>query len=154
MGAAGARGGAHMRETIASTHSWRSQLQKRQHSLPAFRSVDLNVLGSQLDSQSPDFKVSLTHAVEMSHSLTQPHLPPFPQANAEAMETLVQDLRSKVERVKAGGGQRLQDLQKKRGKMTVRERIDALIDSGYVSVAVVCVPSPAVAMLLAFTTHS
>jgi len=48
--------------------------------------------------------------------------------NRESMEQLVADLRAKLETVKRGGGEAAVQRHKKRGKMFVRERIDALID--------------------------
>src|SRR6185503_20537175 len=44
------------------------------------------------------------------------------------MEELVADLRSKLEGVKKGGGEAAVKRHKERGKMFVRERIDAVID--------------------------
>jgi len=50
------------------------------------------------------------------------------QANREAMLKLVEDLRARLERVKKGGGDAAVKRHKERGKMFVRERIDAVID--------------------------
>ena len=50
--------------------------------------------------------------------------------NAEHMQTLVDDLRQHVARVAQGGGERYQQRHKSRGKLLVRERIDALLDPG------------------------
>ena len=46
------------------------------------------------------------------------------------MQELVADLRSRIETVKKGGGEAAVKRHKERGKMFVRERIDAVIDSG------------------------
>ena len=50
--------------------------------------------------------------------------------NADHMNALVEDLKSQVQRISAGGGQRYQERHKARGKLLPRERIDALIDPG------------------------
>ena len=50
------------------------------------------------------------------------------QANREAMLNLVDDLRTRLEGVKKGGGEAAVKRHKERGKMFVRERIDAVID--------------------------
>ncbi|MFT5083195.1 MAG: 3-methylcrotonyl-CoA carboxylase beta subunit [Lentisphaeria bacterium] len=57
------------------------------------------------------------------------HSPEFSQ-NGDAMKALLKDLFEKVAQLKLGGGAALQARHKSRGKMLVRERIDALIDSG------------------------
>src|SRR5579885_2492138 len=51
-------------------------------------------------------------------------------ANRSAMQELVADLRSRLETVKKGGGEASVRRHKERGKMFVRERIDAVIDPG------------------------
>src|SRR6201993_3956206 len=51
-------------------------------------------------------------------------------ANRAAMQDMVADLRSKLETVKRGGGEAAVRRHKERGKMFVRERIDAVIDPG------------------------
>jgi acetyl-CoA carboxylase carboxyltransferase component len=48
--------------------------------------------------------------------------------NRAAMEQLVAELRSKLEAVKQGGGEAAVKRHKERGKMFVRERIDAVLD--------------------------
>ncbi|MGW8194819.1 MAG: carboxyl transferase domain-containing protein [Desulforhopalus sp.] len=50
--------------------------------------------------------------------------------NQRHMRSLVEDLRGKVERIKAGGGERYQQRHKERGKLLPRERIEVLIDPG------------------------
>src|SRR6266581_5066092 len=50
------------------------------------------------------------------------------QTNREGMLELVDELRSKLETVKKGGGAAAVKRHKERGKMFVRERIDAVID--------------------------
>src|SRR5271155_1385571 len=50
-------------------------------------------------------------------------------ANREAMQQLVAELRTKLEEVKKGGGEAAVKRHKERGKMFVRDRIDALVDS-------------------------
>ena len=49
-------------------------------------------------------------------------------ANREAMQQLVSELRRKIETVKKGGGEAAVRRHTERGKMFVRERIDALLD--------------------------
>ncbi|WOI54560.1 carboxyl transferase domain-containing protein [Parvularcula sp. LCG005] len=51
-------------------------------------------------------------------------------ANQEAMASLVQELKSRAESVRAGGGERYSERHKARGKLLVRERIERLIDPG------------------------
>ena len=48
--------------------------------------------------------------------------------NREAMETLISELRGKLETVRKGGGEAQVKRHKERGKMFVRERIEALVD--------------------------
>ena len=50
--------------------------------------------------------------------------------NSEHMQGIVQDLLVLIENIKQGGGERYQQRHKARGKLLVRERIDALIDPG------------------------
>ena len=50
--------------------------------------------------------------------------------NREAMQSLVGQWRERVATVKAGGGTDIVQKHKSRGKMTARERIEALIDQG------------------------
>jgi 3-methylcrotonyl-CoA carboxylase beta subunit len=51
-------------------------------------------------------------------------------ANAAHMQSLVDDLRSQVDLVRQGGGKKYQERHHARGKLTARERIDALVDPG------------------------
>jgi acetyl-CoA carboxylase carboxyltransferase component len=51
-------------------------------------------------------------------------------ANAEAMRGLVEDLRVRLEVARAGGGESATARHRERGKLLVRERIDALLDPG------------------------
>ena len=50
--------------------------------------------------------------------------------NSEVMQGLVDDLQAQVARVMQGGGERYQQRHQARGKLLVRDRIDALIDTG------------------------
>jgi 3-methylcrotonyl-CoA carboxylase beta subunit/propionyl-CoA carboxylase len=50
--------------------------------------------------------------------------------NAARMEALVAELRAKLERARAGGGEQAVLRHREHGKLMVRERIDALLDSG------------------------
>ncbi|MGH7737245.1 MAG: carboxyl transferase domain-containing protein [Candidatus Tyrphobacter sp.] len=52
------------------------------------------------------------------------------QRNAATMEQLVAELRERLERVRVGGGEAATKRHRSRGKLTVRERIDALLDPG------------------------
>ncbi len=52
------------------------------------------------------------------------------QANAEHMQHLVDDLYQVSAEIRKGGGEKAQQKHKARGKLLVRERIDALLDSG------------------------
>ncbi|MGX5914385.1 carboxyl transferase domain-containing protein [Aliidiomarina sp. Khilg15.8] len=52
------------------------------------------------------------------------------KANHEAMQELVADLNSKVEQIKLGGGEALQERHQSRGKLLARDRIERLIDAG------------------------
>src|SRR3954468_15002397 len=49
-------------------------------------------------------------------------------SNREAMQQLVSELRNKLDAVKKGGGESAVKRHKDRGKMFVRDRIDALLD--------------------------
>ncbi|CAN5339531.1 biotin-dependent carboxyl transferase [soil metagenome] len=66
-----------------------------------------NVLATRLDVRSPDFKT-----------------------NAEAMRTVVSDLRAQLERVALGGGDEPRRKHVARGKLLPRDRVDALLDPG------------------------
>lgn len=50
--------------------------------------------------------------------------------NAQQMLTMVEDLKSKIEFVKKGGGEEALKKHKARGKLSVRERINGLLDEG------------------------
>ena len=50
--------------------------------------------------------------------------------NAGHMQALVKDLEQVVETVRAGGGEKYQQRHESRGKLLVRDRIDALLDPG------------------------
>jgi acetyl-CoA carboxylase carboxyltransferase component len=52
------------------------------------------------------------------------------RADAEAMRGMVDELRSRVEEARAGGGDEAVERHRSRGKMLVRERVDGLIDPG------------------------
>ena len=51
-------------------------------------------------------------------------------ANVSHMESLVSDLRNKFKHIKMGGGEVYQKRHQSRGKLLVRDRINALIDTG------------------------
>src|SRR5215813_1160097 len=51
------------------------------------------------------------------------------ESNRSPMQELVAELRSKLERVKQGGGEAAVKRHKERGKMFVRDRIEAVLDS-------------------------
>jgi 3-methylcrotonyl-CoA carboxylase beta subunit len=63
------------------------------------------------------------------HSSIDPSSQDFAQ-NAEAMRTLVADLREKLSQVAGGGGEASRDRHTARGKMLARERVDLLVDPG------------------------
>ena len=50
--------------------------------------------------------------------------------NAAHMRGLVEDLAGKVDRIRMGGGEKYQQRHESRGKLLVRDRIDALVDPG------------------------
>jgi 3-methylcrotonyl-CoA carboxylase beta subunit len=52
------------------------------------------------------------------------------QANAAHMQGLVDDLQARVAAIREGGGGKYQERHTSRGKLLVRERIDALLDPG------------------------
>ena len=52
------------------------------------------------------------------------------QANAKAYESLVADLRSQMDRVALGGGERARERHLGRGKLLPRDRVDRLLDPG------------------------
>ena len=51
-------------------------------------------------------------------------------ANQRHHEALVAELRARLDRVRAGGGERAQRRHRELGKLTARERIDGLLDPG------------------------
>jgi 3-methylcrotonyl-CoA carboxylase beta subunit len=51
-------------------------------------------------------------------------------ANAKHHETLLEDLRAKLERARAGGSEKAVKLHRSRGKLTARERVEKLVDEG------------------------
>uniref|UniRef100_A0A665VXV3 methylcrotonoyl-CoA carboxylase n=1 Tax=Echeneis naucrates TaxID=173247 RepID=A0A665VXV3_ECHNA len=65
-------------------------------------------LGSQPDKQSSEY-----------------------QENYERMQVLVDELKSRTEKIKLGGGEKARRLHTSRGKLLPRERIDRLLDPGY-----------------------
>ncbi len=67
----------------------------------------MEILDTHVDTSSADFK-----------------------ANREATLALVNEWRTRVNQVKLGGGEEITKKHKARGKLTARERIEALIDSG------------------------
>jgi 3-methylcrotonyl-CoA carboxylase beta subunit len=52
------------------------------------------------------------------------------QANAAHMQSLVDDLQTRIAEIRRGGGGKYQQRHTSRGKLLVRERIDALVDPG------------------------
>lgn len=52
------------------------------------------------------------------------------QSNLEAMRELIGDLNTKVEQIKLGGGEALQERHQARGKLLARDRIERLLDPG------------------------
>lgn len=50
--------------------------------------------------------------------------------NKNFMESLVKELKDRVDKIKLGGGEEAQKKHKSRGKLTARERIEALLDPG------------------------
>ena len=52
------------------------------------------------------------------------------QVNAAHMQGLVDDLQARVAEARQGGGGKYQERHTSRGKLLVRERIDALLDPG------------------------
>jgi len=52
------------------------------------------------------------------------------QANAAHLQGLVDDLQSRIAEIRQGGGGKYQERHTSRGKLLVRERIDALLDPG------------------------
>src|SRR5450631_641761 len=63
------------------------------------------------------------------HSSIDPTSSDFAR-NAEAMRTLVAELRQKLDEVAGGGGKVSRARHTSRGKMLARERVDLLIDPG------------------------
>ena len=52
------------------------------------------------------------------------------KANAEHMQSLINDLREKAEHIAIGGNKNAREKHISRGKLLVRERINTLIDAG------------------------
>ncbi|MEG2047845.1 MAG: carboxyl transferase domain-containing protein, partial [Comamonas sp.] len=67
----------------------------------------MNILGTQLNPRSADF-----------------------QANAAAMQTVVDELRARCEQVALGGGEAARAKHVARGKLLPRERVQRLLDAG------------------------
>src|SRR4051794_26351084 len=67
----------------------------------------MQILKSQIDTRSPEFK-----------------------ANANRMQGLVDDLRATTSKVGEGGGQSARDKHIARGKLLPRDRIEHLLDPG------------------------
>src|SRR6059036_2805042 len=63
------------------------------------------------------------------HSTIDPTSSDFAR-NADAMRTLVGDLREKLSQVAGGGGETSRNRHTARGKMLARERVDLLVDPG------------------------
>ncbi|WP_028238357.1 carboxyl transferase domain-containing protein [Stutzerimonas azotifigens] len=63
------------------------------------------------------------------HTQLNPRSPEF-VANREAMLAQVNELRGLLERIQQGGGEKVQQRHRARGKLLPRERIDALLDTG------------------------
>src|SRR5262245_20024582 len=55
---------------------------------------------------------------------------PLFKANAQRMAALVAELRDRIDRAKQGAGPQYLERHRELGKLTVRERIDQLIDPG------------------------
>ncbi|MDP9474848.1 MAG: methylcrotonoyl-CoA carboxylase [Actinomycetota bacterium] len=62
-------------------------------------------------------------------SLVSPDSADF-EANAEAYEGLLEELRDRVDDAQRGSGKKAQERHKERGKLPVRDRIDLLLDPG------------------------
>lgn len=67
--------------------------------------------------------------MEIIESAIDPQSESFKE-NKEALQKLVQDWRTRIEQVKLGGGEDAVKKHKARGKLTARERIEALLDPG------------------------
>src|SRR5262245_2922003 len=67
----------------------------------------MSVIESQIDTGSEDFRANLAH-----------------------MDGLEGELRERLARARAGGGEKAQARQREQGKLPVRERIEKLIDPG------------------------
>ncbi|TMW62217.1 hypothetical protein Poli38472_009710 [Pythium oligandrum] len=70
-------------------------------------SVPSNVLDGKLNTKSEQFQESMAH-----------------------MEALTQELRSRIAKVRLGGGEKARERHMSRGKLLVRDRIDSLLDPG------------------------
>ncbi len=67
--------------------------------------------------------------MEILETRIRPDSPDF-QVNRNRMTALVDDLRTRLARVRLGGGERYLQRHRDQGKLPVRERLDRLIDSG------------------------
>lgn len=54
------------------------------------------------------------------------------KANAQAQDKLIKDLRSKISLIKLGGGEKAIKRHLDRNKLLPRDRIDQLLDPGYI----------------------
>ncbi|KAK0136056.1 Methylcrotonoyl-CoA carboxylase beta chain, mitochondrial [Merluccius polli] len=75
-----------------------------------------------------------THLLHMPQTTTSPPKPsPHTTGgseNYERMQALVEELKTRSEKVKLGGGEKARNLHTSRGKLLPRERIDRLLDPG------------------------
>lgn len=71
----------------------------------------------------------LASRMEIFHSLIDATVPQF-KANREHHLALVEDLRTQLERIRQGGGEKYRQRHEAQGKLYVRDRIDRLLDPG------------------------
>ena len=64
------------------------------------------------------------------------------QQNSTAMNGLVSELQDKLRFAMEGGRDKAIEKHKSRGKLLARERIDALVDKGYVVIGLLSSPCP------------
>ena len=90
------------------------------HSLKCHQSINQSI------RTFSSFSISSLHVLDQSIDTTNADY----QSNLDQMTGLLAELRDRVKLAEEGGGAKAVELNRKRGKMLVRERINALIDEG------------------------
>src|SRR5690554_6629393 len=93
------------------------------------REAHRDVLVAVFESLYPQGRCTDEYPMTILQSKINPRSDEF-QANHQAMQQVVTDLREKVETIHQGGGPEYQKRHTERGKLLPRERINKLLDEG------------------------